>query len=239
MGALVPIVVGTGLVGFRSHLHSEVTVLILALTVVFGAAAAGPLGGTVAAFSAAATFDFFFTVPYRSLKINDWTDVVATVLLLIVGVAVGLLRALADRRSDDAEAGRLVGGALSRVLGVAATSEIDDIESAVRAELFGVLGLQECWFRVEETPHLPVLNRHGHLDMTVLVERDGGYELPARGIQLPVQRGGHTFGYLVCVPEPVTGVSLERRRLAVAISAVLGLAWSGHATSDCTLDGDG
>jgi hypothetical protein len=228
ISALVPLAIGASLVGFRSDLRPDVTVLVLALTVVFGAVVGGPVGGTTAAVSAAATFDFFYTVPYRSLKINDWRDVLTTFLLLVVGLAVGGLRAYADRRTGDAQVGRLVGGGLSRVVGVAATSVVDDVESAVRAELLGVLRLDECWFSEDPRTDLPVLPRDGHLDNAVLVERQDGYALPLRGFRIPVQAAGRTVGYLVCLPSPGSGVSLERRRLAVAMADVLGLARSAR-----------
>jgi hypothetical protein len=239
IGALVPLAVGASLVGFRSDLRPDVTVLVLALTVVFGAVVGGTLGGTTAAFSAAATFDFFYTVPYRSLKISDWRDIMSTLLLLLVGLAVGQLRAFADRRSGDARAGRLVGGGLSRVVGVAATSVPEDVESAVRAELLNVLRLQECWFSTTLRPGLPILPRSGHIEAEVLVEREDGYALPATGVQLAVQRAGRILGYLVCLPGPGTGVSLERRRLAVAIADVLGLALGKEQPSEVRSPGSG
>jgi hypothetical protein len=73
-------------------------------------------------------------------------------------------------------------------------------------------------------PDLPLLAKDGHLEGPVLRERDDGYELPRDGVRLPVEAHGRRFGWLEAVPRPDAGVSLERRKLAVALAGVLGLA---------------
>jgi Domain of unknown function (DUF4118) len=51
----------------------------------------------MAAVSAAAWFDFFFTPPYYRFTIRSSADITTAVLLLVVGVAVALLAARARR----------------------------------------------------------------------------------------------------------------------------------------------
>jgi K+-sensing histidine kinase KdpD len=66
--------------------------------VVVGVAATGSrVAGALAAVSAAAWFDFFFTLPYCRSTIRDPADVTTAVLLLLTGVAVSQLAARARR----------------------------------------------------------------------------------------------------------------------------------------------
>src|SRR3954470_21911860 len=90
----VPLIVGMALVGVRGEIDSQITALVLVVTVVAGGQVGGRLGGLVSALMAATSFDFFHTEPYLSLKITNAKDIETTILLLIVGLAVG---ALADR----------------------------------------------------------------------------------------------------------------------------------------------
>lgn len=71
--------------------------LLLVVTVVAVAAAGNRMAGALAAVSAAAWFDFFFTQPYERLTIRHSSDVTTFVLLLAVGMAVSQLAAWARR----------------------------------------------------------------------------------------------------------------------------------------------
>ena len=55
------------------------------------------VAGALAALSAAAWFDFFFTVPYERFTIRSSADITTAVLLLLVGLAVSQLAARARR----------------------------------------------------------------------------------------------------------------------------------------------
>ena len=61
------------------------------------AATGNRLAGALAAVSAAAWFDFFFTQPYERFTISRSSDVTTFVLLLVVGLAVSQLAAYARR----------------------------------------------------------------------------------------------------------------------------------------------
>ena len=232
IAGLVPILVAAALVGVRGELRPDTTVLILALTVAGGAAAGGTAPGLAAALSAAAGFDFFHTQPYRSLKMTSSRDILATVLLLALSLAVGGLRVLADRRSSEAEVGRFTNARLFRVLHVASTSVPDDVELAVRAELLNVLRLEECNFTPPGEPStLPVLAPDGHLDVAVLRERDDGYELPRRGVRLAVEAHGRLSGWLDAIPLPDVGVSLATPGSSDRAGRFLGLALATPRTA--------
>ena len=210
------------LVSVRGEVHPEVTALVLATTVALGARIGGRAAGIASSLIAALSFDFFHTRPYLSLKINDGNDVLATVLLLAVGLVVGGLsaRAQADRRTVRAIGGQ--GAVLRRVLTVAGDGDAEDVELAVRAELLELLRLSDCQYRAERTD-LPTLGSAGQLTDPQLRYHDEGFELPKPQFAIPVDGFGQHFGQLVCVPLPDIGIDISNRRTAVALAEVLGL----------------
>lgn len=223
IAALLPLVAGGLLVGVRGEVRPEVVALALALTVAVGGRIGGRAGGVAGALMATASFDFFHTEPYRSLKIARANDLWTALVLLAVGLVVGGLsgRVARERRRRS---GRTVGtAALSRVLAVAEAGHADDVELSVRAELLEILGLQDCWFTTGSV-ELPVMDDDGEIAVPFKYLRPGGFELPADGFAIPVSWHHRRFGYLVGVPVPIVGISVERRRVAVAMAEILALA---------------
>jgi hypothetical protein len=223
IAVLVSGAVGASLVVFRDHTGIGVIVLLLTLTVVFGAAVGGPVGGLAAGAAAAVTFDFWFTKPYLSLKIDSADDVFVTLLLLAVGMSVGLLRSYADHKAMQAATERAAGGGLERVLAAAAAGDLPDVELSVRAELLNVLFLEQCSFTLDR-PDVPVMGRQGDIDGTLHRYVRGGFTLPPGGVAVAVALRGRTMGYLVCTPGAGAGVDVSRRRAAVALADALALA---------------
>ena len=73
-------------------------VVVVVVVVVVGVAAIGNrAAGGLAALSAAAWFDFFFTLPSYRFTIRASADITTAVLLLVVGVAVSQLASRARR----------------------------------------------------------------------------------------------------------------------------------------------
>src|SRR4051794_25787773 len=108
IAAFAPLLVAGLLVPFRDDLASANVVLVYVLVVVFGAAVGTRWSGALTAVVAAMSYDFFFTKPYQSLKIDNANDVETTVLLLAIGLVVGELvafprrhRARAETRNDE------------------------------------------------------------------------------------------------------------------------------------------
>src|SRR5207253_10895130 len=89
VGSLGALGAAAVLVGVRGEIANANVALVLVLFVLLGAAVGGRSSGAVSALVAAASFDFFHTRPYGSLKINSAADIEATGLLLLVGLAVG------------------------------------------------------------------------------------------------------------------------------------------------------
>jgi K+-sensing histidine kinase KdpD len=92
-----PMAAAAILLPFRAS-WSNTNVAMLLVVVVVGVAAIGNrVAGGLAAVSAAAWFDFFFTLPYYRFTIRGSADITTAVLLLMVGVAVSQLAARARR----------------------------------------------------------------------------------------------------------------------------------------------
>ena len=222
LASLATLGVACLLVLVRGEIQTDVTALVLATMVALCARAGGRSAGVASSLMAAASFDFFHTKPYLSLKISDGNDVLATALLLAVGLVVGGLsaRASEDRRKVQAMGGQ--GAILRRVLTVAGDGDADDVELAVQAELIALLRLESCTYSADPTD-LPTLGHGGELHDAQLRYHDEGFELPHPAFAIPVEGFGRHLGHLVCVPEPDVGVDLTNRRTAVALAEVLGL----------------
>jgi hypothetical protein len=225
--ALVTFGVGALLVVGRDQRKPEITVLLLALTVVVVGRVGGRAGGAAAALMAATTFDFFHTKPYLSLKISDADDIVVTFVILAVGLVAGDLSARASKDRRVLSTRELDADAVSRLLKVARDKPVGDVEIEVRRDLVELLSLRECWFSADPVD-MPALGANGSLSSPNPVFRDDGFELPANGVCIGVGARGHDLGWLVCVPEPGVGIGLTRRQTAVAVAHVLGLAMAAE-----------
>ncbi|MBV8979629.1 MAG: PAS domain-containing sensor histidine kinase, partial [Acidimicrobiia bacterium] len=180
----------------------------------------------ISAFVAAIAFDFFQTKPYNSLKISDGNDVLTTVLLLAVGLAIGEIAIRAQRVHAQRDDQRLQLQRMHRIAGMAAGGEgVEDLLLAVTAELIETLELQNAWF--ERPPFeagLLRLERSGVIESREHRYANGEFELPREGVELPVVAAGRTVGRFVLIPTPGVGVSKERRMSAVALADQVGAA---------------
>jgi K+-sensing histidine kinase KdpD len=92
-----PVAAAAILLPFRASWSNTNVVMLLVVVVVGVAAIGNRVAGGLAAVSAAAWFDFFFTLPYYRFTIRGSADITTAVLLLVVGVAVSQLAARARR----------------------------------------------------------------------------------------------------------------------------------------------
>jgi hypothetical protein len=109
------------------------------------------------------------------------------------------------------------------VLSVAAEGCAEDVSTSIRAELLGLLHLQDCWFTTDDLS-LTSLDQSGSIRISETVALAGESPLPVEGVALPVTWNDRCFGYLAAIPLPGTIVTAESRRIAVAMAEVLGLA---------------
>ncbi len=226
IGGLAPIAVAAVLVGVRGHIQNANVALILVVVVVAAAAIGGRVAGACAAVAAALSFDFFHTVPYLRLTIDSADDVETTLLLLVVGLLVGHIAASAMRARASAAESSLEIRRIHRVAETAARGEeAARVLGAAQDELIGLLTLRSCRFEAQPVlSHLPRLDRGGQIDTRVWRFRDGGFELPAEGVELPVYGRGQQLGRFVLEPTAGVGVTLEQRVVAVAIADQVGAA---------------
>ena len=230
LAALGPLVVASLLVIVRDDLARSNAALVFVIVVVLAAALGGRWAGITAAVVSAMSYDFFLTRPYGSLKIDDAEDIVATVLLLAVGLIVGEVVVWAHRGQRQRKRGQDEIARLHRVAEqVASGARAQAVLESVRAELTDLLSLRDC--RFEQPPFgvaLPQLGRNGSIDIPRRRIVRGEFTLPAEGVEIPVLGRGRQVGRLVLEPNPDVGVSIEERVVAIAISDQLGAAVSAE-----------
>jgi K+-sensing histidine kinase KdpD len=231
VAAFGPILVAALLTPFRDELASANVVLVFVLVVVAGAAVGTRVSGALTALIAAMSYDFFFTRPYQSLKIENANDLGTTLLLLAIGLIVAEIvaftrrhRAEAMTRGDEIERLRRIAEQ------VAAGADATDVLLAVQAELTGLLSLVECrWETPPFASTLPQIQRTGAIEGAHRRWVSGNFTLPGLGAEIPVTARGRTFGRLVLIPDLSVGVSIEERIVAVALVDQLGAALAADA----------
>jgi K+-sensing histidine kinase KdpD len=232
---LGPLVVCAVLIPFRDSFDNANAALLLVLLIVAVASFGIRPAGVVAAVSSAVWFDFFLTVPYNRLTINDRADIETTILLVVIGAAVTEI-AIWGRR-QQARASRQKGyldGVLTASEAVAQGSSVDDLIDQVKAELVAVLRIDGARFVAgDKRTDAPQLNHDGSVSRgthQLKVERDG---LPTNSeIELVVQHAGTTKGrFLLTAAARLTRPDLEQRLVAVALADQVGAALAAqHAT---------
>ena len=227
-----PLAAAAILLPFRAS-WSNTNVAMLLVVVVVGVAAIGNrIAGGLAAVSAAAWFDFFFTLPYYRFTIRGSADITTAVLLLVVGVAVSQLAARARRLQVIAitDAGYLAQIHQTASLTQTARSP-DAVADHVREQLIGLLDLESCRFEygslLGHPPRLEpdgtVIAGHSKRD----VEESG---LPREEIELRTFGNGQYYGRFMMKPKPGSKPSLQARLVAVTLADQAGRAFSATAT---------
>ncbi len=233
IAAFGPLLVAGLLVPFREDLASANVVLVFVLVVVFGAAVGTRWSGALGAVVAAMSYDFFFTRPYQSLKIDNANDFETTVLLLAIGLVVAELVAFTRRhRAHAATRGDEIQMLRRTAELVASGANTDDVRETVRGELVELLSLVEC--RYEPAPvasTLPRIERSGAVEGEHRRWIGGEFTLPGLGAEIPVAARGRTYGRFVLIPSLSTGVSIEERIVAVALADQFGAALAVEASA--------
>jgi K+-sensing histidine kinase KdpD len=221
-----PVAIGAALYPFRTH----VSPANLALAFVVGVVAVAGTGRRGAAATAAVmsslSFDFFLTRPYLSLRITGSANVTTTLLLLVVGLAVGELaaRGLRARHGARASSDRLqrIHGLAERISG---GETPDFIVIAVADQLRDLLTLRDCSFSFDPPTDIGArIEPDGSVTMAGRVWPAEKLGLPTRRVELPVRGGGAVVASFVLTPTPARAVELEQRVVAVALADQLGAA---------------
>lgn len=222
IGGILPIVVASLLVLVRGSLKPADLVLVLVLVVVGVAAFGDRVAAILAAVSAAASFDFFLTKPYGSLRVSSAQDIETTIMLLVIGLAVGQIAIVGRTRRSEGQRAR---EELAR-FELVARSMADEPNSVtlvdlIEREIASTMSLASCHFTLVR-PELPELRSDGRVETSTHTFADGEFALPEDGAALAVVGHGQVVGWLELIPESMTGISLDSRKVAVALSQQLG-----------------
>ena len=230
-GLLLPLAASAVLLPFRAS-WSNTNVALLLVVVVVGVSAIGSrVAGLVAAVSAAAWFDFFFTVPYYRFSIRGTDDITTAVLLLVTGLAVSQLAARARRLKvvtiTDA-------GYLARLHEVAAVSAAarspDEIVDYVSEQLVRVLGLEAARFEYGSLlGHPPRLEPDGGVIAGRIPWDVDAAGLPLDEIELRTFGHGRYLGRFMLRARPDSRPSLQARLVAVTLAEQAGQALAASA----------
>jgi K+-sensing histidine kinase KdpD len=222
--AAAPLVACAALSAFRNSVTAATSVLLLVLLVVAAASTGVRTAGVVAALSGGVWFDVFLTQPYGRLTIDDSSDVLAAVLLVLIGAAVSEIalwgrrqQARADRRAGYLE-GVLGAAEIVALRGATSAAFVDHVAEQIRQ----VLGVARCRFVAGPVrdSRIPVLDHGGVVtrgDHRVNVDRDG---LPFDDeTALPVTLGDQTVGhFLVTAAADIARPTSEQRKVAVLLA---------------------
>jgi hypothetical protein len=226
-----PLAVAAILLPWRGSWSNTNVALLLVVVVVAVAAAGNRFAGALAAVSAAAWFDFFFTQPYNAFTIRHSADVTTFVLLLVVGVAVSQLAAWARRLKAVTIADA---GYLRRITETAALSKTaqssDAVVEHVRKQLIDLLGLRDCRFEygmlLGQPPRLEpdgsVRTRYGQWPADE-------FDLPEQEIELRAFGNGQYYGRFMMTPRPGSRPPLQARLAAVTLAELAGYALGAAA----------
>lgn len=218
----LPIAFGAALIPARDHVSQSVS-LLMVLPVLVVALLGGRRLGSVAALSAAVTFDVFHTQPYYRPTIDDPDDIVETVVLFAIGVTIGYLAESAQRA--------VVAARVRRDELTAVTNFIRHIGTSIPGEqlvehagnsIVSLLDAHECvWRHDYKGTASPVLQTDGSLQSALPGGGDeGGGTLPLT-IEIPVGQPPTEHGRFVVRTNQRASVSLEERRAAATIAVTL------------------
>jgi K+-sensing histidine kinase KdpD len=230
-GLAAPLALSAVLIPFRDSFPNTDAALALVLVVVAVAAAGRRLAGIVAAVSAAASFDFFLTVPYERFTITRRADIETTVLILAVGVAVTEIAV--RRRRHGTAAGRRAGyldGISAAARAVATGTEPQLLIDQVCGQLTRLLGLSACRFQdgAAGIGSPPRLLRDGRVVIAGQTWDTGLLGLPSgRETELLAEAGGLLQGRFLLTPGPQARPTLEQRLVAVGLADQAAAALAG------------
>jgi hypothetical protein len=217
----LPLGFGAALLPFHDRLEGTNAALLLVVAVVVVASFGRRSAAALAALSAAAAFNLFHTAPRYSLRIESSDDLQTTVLLLIVGIAVGELALRTRRAQASALQGRRDLASLHGLGRLVADGEdADYVLMATAAELTDLLSLVDCRFEVDHVDEepLPLVDRDGIIRWGPTIWETERWGLPGPGAAIAVWARGRRRGRFVLIGR--VGVPLLSAQLAQAVGLV-------------------
>jgi len=162
VGALLPLVACLLLSTARDMVANTNLALVLVLVVVAAASFGSRATGLSAAVVSAVGFDVFLTQPYGQLRIHSAADVVTTVLLLLIGVAVTELALWGRRQQARASEQRgYLDGILQTTGSLAGAMSARKLIEQVEGQLVDLLDLDRAYYVTAFDRAAPVLQSDG------------------------------------------------------------------------------
>lgn len=240
-GAFVAsLLVGVALVPFRGSIGLENVAIVYLAVVALTSAVGGRAAGLVASLSAALSYNWFFTTPYYTLRVDSVSQVVTVVLLFAAGLLASLggraSRKAGERVREDEDAIRALhaisqaaaGGnspdrvAAERLLALLDARAVQVVrDSGQKDQVVAAAGEPVGELDLDALPHL---DEQGHIPSGHLRSVGGTLVLPAEGAVVDLVRHHARVGALVVVPQPDRPI-LRTTRLAIAAAA--------HALAAC------
>jgi K+-sensing histidine kinase KdpD len=233
-GFVASLLLGVGLQAYRQDIGLENLVVLYLIVIAATAAVGGRAAGLISSLSAALAFNWFFTSPYHTLRIDSARQVLTVALLF----AAGLLASLGGRSSRVAGAAAREEAAAIRMLADVslAAARGGDADQVAARELLELLGAQavtvvragrggdQVSARAGEPDErldlaaLPRLDEEGRIPAGHRRAVGGLFVLPAEGVAVDLVCGGRRVGALVIEPA-VDRPLLRSTRMAVAGAA--------------------
>ena len=231
IGVLGAVALSAAMLPLRGHVSNVAMALALVIPVLAGSFTGGRLAGIASAITASFAFDFFFTQPYRSLRITNRNDIAPAFALLVLAALAAEVGHRLRRRDRDAR------DAFDRLCRVAELSargaDLEDVVSSARAELMGLFDLEDCTFESVDTPSpAPRLSIDGTLEGLPHDHNRAVLVLAPGGVALPVIGRGHNYGRLVLYTSRPARFTLLQRRVAISIADELGITLAAQPLDD-------
>jgi hypothetical protein len=224
-----PLAVAAVLLPFRASWSNTNVALLLVVVVVAVAAIGNRVAGALAAVSAAAWFDFFFTLPYYRFTIRTSPDITTAVLLLVTGLAVSQLAVRARRLRVTAITDERYLAQIHQTAALAQTARFPRaVAEHVREQLAGLLDLEECRLEFGSLlSHPPRLEADG-----TVTAGDSRWDVESAGlppeVELRVSGNGQYYGRYLLRPPPGARPSLQARLVGAALADQVGRAYSSE-----------
>ncbi len=217
-GFVASVVVGVALRPLRESAGLENVVVVYVIVVALTAAIGGRTAGLASSLSAALAYNYFFTTPYGTLRIDSWEQVTTVVLLFVAGLIASLggrvsRRASVEAREEEAalrllnavnlaaarggrDADRVAAEGLHELLEARAVFVVRDEPGGER--VVAAAGMHDG---LPELASLPHLDEEGRIPTGHRRSVGGVLVLPAEGVVVDLVRHSRRTGSLVVIPQ--------------------------------------
>lgn len=240
-GFAASVLVGVLLRPLRESAGLENVVIVYVIVVALTAAIGGRAAGLASSLSAALAYNWFFTTPYETLRIDSWDQVATVVLLFVAGLlaslggratrrarveareeadvltvvnAVNLAAARGGLKADQVAVDGLRGLLDARAVRVVRAGPDGDLVTAEAGRVDGDLDLDG----------LPHLDEEGRIPSGHRRSVGGTLVLPAEGAVVDLVLGTRRVGSLVVVPTEDRPILRTTRQGIAAVAHALASA---------------